>query len=101
VDEAMAAEGLHPVRVTETRLGFTLPRTLAMIVNEAYFALAENVATKKDIDRAMVFGVNYPGGPFQWAEGRQGAFVALLDALAASSDNQRYEVCPLLREEAR
>jgi hypothetical protein len=101
VEEAFRDRGLQPVRVGEARLGFTLPRTLAMIVNEAYFALAENVATKADIDRAMVYGVNYPAGPFQWAQGRQGAFVELLDALAATHGGRRYEVCPRLREEAR
>lgn len=47
--------------------GFISPRPLAMIINEAFFALGENVSTKKEIDIAMKLGTNYPYGPFEWA----------------------------------
>jgi 3-hydroxybutyryl-CoA dehydrogenase len=39
-----------------------------MIVNEAFYALGENISTKDEIDLAMKLGTNYPQGPFDWAE---------------------------------
>ncbi|MGV3765362.1 MAG: 3-hydroxyacyl-CoA dehydrogenase family protein [Chitinophagaceae bacterium] len=48
--------------------GMIAPRTIAMIVNEAYFAWGENVSTKVEIDIAMQLGTNYPYGPFAWSE---------------------------------
>jgi 3-hydroxybutyryl-CoA dehydrogenase len=48
--------------------GMIAPRVIAMIVNEAYFALGEEVSTKEEIDIAMKLGTNYPFGPFEWAE---------------------------------
>ena len=40
---------------------------ISCIINEAYLALSEGVATTEDIDRAMKLGANYPKGPFEWA----------------------------------
>lgn len=48
--------------------GMIAPRVVAMIVNEAYFALGEDVSTKAEIDTAMKLGTNYPFGPFEWSE---------------------------------
>jgi 3-hydroxybutyryl-CoA dehydrogenase len=47
--------------------GFIAARIIAMIINEAYFALEEKVSSKADIDIAMKLGTNYPFGPFEWA----------------------------------
>ncbi|MFI5186420.1 MAG: 3-hydroxyacyl-CoA dehydrogenase family protein, partial [Chitinophagales bacterium] len=47
--------------------GFISARIIAMIINEAYFALEENVSTKEEIDIAMKLGTNYPYGPFEWS----------------------------------
>ena len=46
--------------------GFVSTRIVSMIINEAYFALEENVSNKEDIDTAMKLGTNYPYGPFEW-----------------------------------
>jgi 3-hydroxybutyryl-CoA dehydrogenase len=46
--------------------GFIAVRIIAMIINEAYFALDEGISTKKEIDIAMKLGTNYPYGPFEW-----------------------------------
>lgn len=46
--------------------GFITARVIAMIINEAYFALEEEVSTKEEIDTAMKLGTNYPYGPFEW-----------------------------------
>ncbi len=47
--------------------GMISPRTVSMIINEAYFALGDKVSTEEDIDIAMKLGTNYPYGPFEWA----------------------------------
>jgi 3-hydroxybutyryl-CoA dehydrogenase len=79
--------------------GFISPRVISMIINEAYFALEENVSTKKEIDTAMKLGTNYPYGPFEWAE-KIGLkkIVSLLELL--SHTNSRYTTASLLKKEA-
>src|SRR6185369_11767162 len=58
-------------------------RVVLAIVNEAYRALGDKVATSDDIDRAMRLGANHPFGPFEWARRAGVQEVALmLDALA-------------------
>ncbi len=79
--------------------GFVSARTIAMIINEAYFALGENVSTKKEIDIAMKLGTNYPFGPFEWATiiGVKNIF-KLLTKL--SQTDKSYLPAPLLQTEA-
>ncbi len=48
--------------------GFITARIISMIINEAYFAVEDNVSSKAEIDTAMKLGTNYPHGPFEWAE---------------------------------
>ena len=48
--------------------GMISGRILAMIINEAYYTLQEDVSTKEEIDIAMKLGTNYPFGPFEWSE---------------------------------
>ena len=48
--------------------GFISARVVSMIINEAWFALEENVSTKEEIDIAMKLGTNYPYGPFEWGK---------------------------------
>jgi 3-hydroxybutyryl-CoA dehydrogenase len=43
-------------------------RILVMLINEAADALYLNIATREDIDTAMVKGVNYPKGLLKWAD---------------------------------
>jgi 3-hydroxybutyryl-CoA dehydrogenase len=75
--------------------GFVSARIIAMIINEAYFALGDAVSTKEDIDIAMKLGTNYPFGPFEWAEkiGLQNIYT-LLEKLSAA--DKRYLPAPLL-----
>ncbi len=47
--------------------GFIAARIIAMIINEAYFAIEEAVSSKDEINTAMKLGTNYPYGPFEWA----------------------------------
>ena len=48
--------------------GFVTARIVSMIINEAYFALEENISSKAEIDTAMKLGTNYPFGPFEWSK---------------------------------
>jgi 3-hydroxybutyryl-CoA dehydrogenase len=79
--------------------GFISARILAMIINEAYFALQEAVSSRRDIDLAMRTGTNYPYGPFEWGD-KIGLkkIVALLSQLALT--DSRYQPCGLLLAEA-
>jgi 3-hydroxybutyryl-CoA dehydrogenase len=74
-------------------------RVTLAIVNEAYRAVGDRVATAEDIDRAMRLGANHPFGPFEWARRTGVQEVALmLDALA-DEDADTFRPClPLLRE---
>jgi 3-hydroxybutyryl-CoA dehydrogenase len=75
-------------------------RVISCIVNEAFLALSEGVATAEDIDRAMKLGANYPKGPFEWVE-EIGAhsIVETLDSLRAAH-GEAYLAAPALRESA-
>jgi 3-hydroxybutyryl-CoA dehydrogenase len=79
--------------------GMIAPRVIAMIINEAYYALGEDISTKSGIDTAMKLGTNYPYGPFEWSEqiGLQ-KIHTLLQKL--SEQNKRYTIAPLLEKEA-
>ena len=48
--------------------GLIAARTIAMLVNEAYFAFESGVSSKEEIDIAMQLGTNYPYGLFAWAD---------------------------------
>ena len=55
------------INVVADEPGFIAARIIAMIINEAYFAVTDKVSSKKEIDTAMKLGTNYPYGPFEWA----------------------------------
>ena len=48
--------------------GMITPRIISMIINEAWFSLAENISSRDEIDTAMKLGTNYPFGPFEWGD---------------------------------
>lgn len=79
--------------VSSPGICFTYPRIISMIINEAYFALGENLANPEDIDVAMKFGVNYPKGPFEWAEkiGHQNLHSVLSELYRVTMDT-RYKI---------
>ena len=79
--------------------GFISARVVSMIINEAYFALQENVSTKEEIDIAMKLGTNYPYGPFDWSKKIGLKNIAgLLTELSYSE--KRYQPAELLLKEA-
>ena len=74
-------------------------RVILAIVNEAYRALGDRVATADDVDRAMRLGANHPFGPFEWARRTGVQEVALmLDALGDEDADTFRPSLPLLRE---
>ena len=79
--------------------GFISARVIAMIINEAYFALEDNVSSKAEIDTAMKLGTNYPFGPFEWCNmiGAEN-ILALLQQLYLT--DSRYKPSQLLIKEA-
>jgi len=78
--------------------GFITARVIAMIINEAWFALEEGISTKEEIDIAMKLGTNYPYGPFEWGTriGLKNIY-ALLDKL--NKINRRYQAAELMKKE--
>ena len=47
---------------------FAVNRILCTMINEAYYALGEGVASAEDIDKGMVLGCNHPIGPLALAD---------------------------------
>jgi len=87
------------VSVVQDRAGMVMPRILCMIINEAYFALQEDIASPKDVDVAMKLGTNYPQGPIEWGEKIGLRYVeATLRALTRDLAEDRYRVAPLLKQ---
>ena len=94
--EKLRELGFFPVETSIVSCGFIFPRTIVQVINEAYYALEENVASKSDIDRAMKYGVNYPKGPFEWAQDKELYVLTLLNELFTKTQDQRYRPSKLL-----
>lgn len=101
--EQMAQEAFEklnwPYQLLPDLTGMVSARITAMIINEAYFTLAEKVGSKDAIDEAMQLGTGYPYGPFEWSKliGLTNIYTLLLQL---NKEDQRYEVSALLATEA-
>lgn len=85
--------------VVQDRIGLVLPRIISQIINEAFFAIQQNIATPSDIDLAMKLGTNYPHGPIEWGEKIGFEQVgAVLKALFDETREERYKISPLLTQ---
>jgi 3-hydroxybutyryl-CoA dehydrogenase len=97
-EQFLQSIGLQPVKIDDI-IGFVAPRIVAMLANEAAFAVMERVSSAREVDDAMRLGTNYPKGPLEWAdEIGLDVVVALLDSLFAEYHQERYRACRLLRQ---
>ena len=77
--------------------GFMVNRILAPMLNEAIYALHEDVGTVEAIDSALVLGAHHPMGPLALAD-----FIGLdiclanMTVLYEGLADQKYRPCPLL-----
>jgi 3-hydroxybutyryl-CoA dehydrogenase len=97
--QAMAtALGKTPITVKNAP-GFVVNRILVPMINEAFFVLAEGLATAEDIDAGMKLGCNQPIGPLALAD-MVGLDVclAVMDVYLAEFGDSKYRACPLLKE---
>ncbi len=101
VDILLCNLGLDAHYVSSAGHGFTYPRTISTLINEAYFALEDGLATREDMDQAMSFGVNYPHGLFEWSQ-KIGStpILMLLQSLYLQTGNPRYRQAPYLKLES-
>lgn len=79
--------------------GFAVNRILMPMINEAFFALQENLASPRDIDEAMKLGCGFPMGPLELAD-----FVGIdiclsvCEILHRDLGDSKYRPCPLMRK---
>ena len=90
--------GKTPVEVRDFP-AFATNRILLPMINEAFYALMEGVASAKDIDNCAKLGLNHPMGPLELAD-----FVGLdtclyvMEVMHQGFGDSKYRPCPLLRK---
>ena len=90
--------GKSPITV-KNNPGFVVNRILVPMINEAFFVLAEGLATPEDIDAGMKLGCNQPIGPLALADmiGLD-VCLAVMEVYIAEFNDSKYRPAPLLKE---
>lgn len=98
VKELALKLGKSPITVRNAP-GFVVNRILVPMINEAFFVLAEGLATPEDIDTGMKLGCNHPIGPLALADmiGLD-VCLAVMEVYLEQFGDSKYRPCPLLRE---
>jgi 3-hydroxybutyryl-CoA dehydrogenase len=87
------------IELVQDRIGMVFPRILCQLINEAAFALQEEIAAPQDLDKAMVVAAGLPIGPIAWAEkiGLKQVH-AVLKSLHRDLGEDRSRIAPLLTQ---
>jgi 3-hydroxybutyryl-CoA dehydrogenase len=98
VKELSERLGKSPITVKNAP-GFVVNRILVPMINEAFFVLAEGLATAEDIDAGMKLGCNQPIGPLALADmiGLD-VCLAVMNVYMTEYNDSKYRPCPLLKE---
>ena len=98
VHELAQRLGKTPVSVKNAP-GFVVNRILVPMINEAFFVLAEGVASAEDIDAGMKQGCNHPIGPLALADmiGLD-TCLAIMNVYFDEFKDSKYRASPLLKE---
>jgi 3-hydroxybutyryl-CoA dehydrogenase len=90
--------GKTPITVKNAP-GFVVNRILVPMINEAFFVLAEGLASPEDIDAGMKLGCNQPIGPLALADliGLD-VCLAVMNVYVDEYNDSKYRPCPLLKE---
>ena len=101
VVEIAKSIGKSPVSVNEAP-GFVVNRILIPLVNEGVGILADGIATKEEIDAAMMMGANHPMGPLALGDliGLD-VCLAIMEVLYNEFGDSKYRPHPLLRKMVR
>lgn len=98
VKEMAERLGKTPITVKNAP-GFVVNRILVPMINEAFFVLAEGLASAEDIDAGMKLGCNQPIGPLALADmiGLD-VCLAVMEVYLKEFGDSKYRACPLLKE---
>lgn len=90
--------GKTPVE-SKDQPGFIVNRILMPMINEAIFALMYGVASREDIDTAMVLGTNQPIGPLALVDliGLD-TVLSIMESIYKETKDSKHKPCPLLRK---
>ena len=90
--------GKTPITVKNAP-GFVVNRILVPMINEAFFVLAEGLASAEDIDAGMKLGTNQPIGPLALADmiGLD-VCLAVMNVYVEEYADSKYRPAPLLKE---